>query len=399
MACVPLKQTFKRMPVLVFFLLYLLWALASIGVSSLGVPTFLTYWTELLDCVLVSVLTINLLTTRRRVLGFIDAILLVTTCIALYGIYGYFTKQNGIEDTTTSLFRITSIFSAPPGLALLLSIVIPMALYRTIIWQGFMRIVGLMVILVLLVAIGLTFTRVAFIGVPASIAVMALFLPSRRMKIGLLSGMVALAALVILVATLANFPIFDRFFAQDVATLNGRTYLWQALLNNFDPTQLLGNGLYASNVLLLNLHVGVNGQGVIAAAPHSIWLGTLYDHGIIGLVLLILLYIALFINLIAGVRKATGEHRIVFSTALAVFVIIALQSIDSNDFWDQAISIYIWFALALPFALYWFPAQQLSEPDEEFFDEKATEPRIKAIRQVKQEQVVPYILVREGEKC
>ncbi len=342
---------------------------------------------------------INLLTTRRRVLGFIDAILLVTTCIALYGIYGYFTKQNGIEDATTSLFRITSIFSAPPGLALLLSVVIPMAFYRTITWQGFMRIIGLVVILVLLVATGLTFTRAAFIAVPASIAVMAFFLPSRRMRIGLLGGMVALAALVILVATVANFPIFDRFFGQDIATLNGRTYLWQALLNNFDPTQLLGNGLYASNVLLLNLHVGVNGQGVIAAAPHSLWLGALYDHGIIGLILLILLYITLFINLIAGARKATGEHRFVFSTALAAFVIIALQSIDSNDFWDQAISIYIWFALTLPFAVYWLPTEQPPKPDEEFFGEDATEPRMKAIQRVRQEKPVHVAVVREVEKC
>ncbi len=392
-ACVPLKQTFKRMSALAFFLLYLLWALASIGVSSLGVPTFLTYWTELLDCVLVAILTINLLTTRRRILGLIDAILLVTTCIALYGIYGYFTKQNGIVDTTTSLFRITSIFSAPPGLALLLSIVIPMALYRTSTWRGFMRIIGLMIIFILLIAIGLTFTRAAFIDLPASIAIMAFFLPSRRLKVSLLSGMVGLAALAILVATVANVPIFDRFFGQDIATLNGRTYLWQALLNNFDPTQLLGNGLYASNVLLLNLHVGVNGQGVIAAAPHSIWLGALYDHGIIGLILLILLYIALFINLIAGVRKATGEHRFVFSSALAVFVIIALQSLDSGDFWDQAISIYIWFALSLPFAVYWLPSEQPPKPDEDFLDENATEPRLKAIQQVK--QPVPVAIVEE----
>src|SRR5258708_20840321 len=321
----PLKQTFKRMPALAFLFIYLLWVFASIGISAIGVGSFLTLWTTFLDYMAVGVLAINLLTTRRRMMGLIDAILLPATFIALYGIYGYFTKQNGLVDPTTSLFRISSIFDVSPTLALFLSIVIPLALYRTFTLQGFKRIVGTTVVLILLVALGMTFSRGPYIGALLSIIVMILFLPSRKLKIGMLSGFSALAALVALVVTVGNVSIFGRYFNQDISTLNGRTLLWQAILNHFDPTQLLGNGLNASDVLLTNLRVGYNG-GVIATAAHDIFLGALYDHAIIGLILLVLVFIALFASVIIGMRKATGDHRTLFVTSLATLVSVFAQS-------------------------------------------------------------------------
>jgi len=184
----PLKQTFKRMPALAFLFIYLLWVFASIGISAIGVGSFLTLWTTFLDYMAVGVLAINLLTTRRRMMGLIDAILLPATFIALYGIYGYFTKQNGLVDPTTSLFRISSIFDVSPTLALFLSIVIPLAIYRTFTLPGFKRIVGATVVLILLVALGMTFARGPYIGVLLSIIVMILFLPSRKLKIVMLTS-------------------------------------------------------------------------------------------------------------------------------------------------------------------------------------------------------------------
>ncbi len=300
----PVKQTFKRMPVLAILFVYLLWVFASIGISAIGVGSFLTIWLTFLDYVAIGVLTINLITSRQRMLGLIDAILIPSTFIALYGIYGYITRQNGVVDPTTS-FRIFSIFSAAPALALLLSIVIPLAIYRTFTLSGSKRVGGLILILVFLVALVLTFTRGAFISVPLSIIIMIVFLPSRKLKIGLLSSTLVLASLVVLLSTVGHVPIFERFFSNDITTFNGRVYIWQTVLDHFDPTQLLGNGLQASDLLLTNLRVASS----IATAPSNLFVGALYDHGIIGLILLTLVFITLLISLIAGMRKATGDHR------------------------------------------------------------------------------------------
>lgn len=382
----PIKQTLKRMPALIFLLIYLLWVFASIGISAtgIGVGTFLTVWVQQLDCLMVSILLINVLTTQQRIMKLIDATLLLSTFISIYGIYGYFTKQNGGMDPTTSLFRIYSIFGAPPGLALFLSVIIPLALYRSFIWQGFKRGIGLLLVLLFLITIVLTFTRSALISVPLSIIIMIFFIPSHKIKLGMFAGICGLIVAALLISTLGNVHIFDRFFNQDVTTLNGRTYLWQALLDHFDPKQLLGNGLQASTLLLTNLHIGINGQGLIATAPSNLFIGILYDHGIIGLALLLLLIIVLFANLFKQVRKAKGHHRLLFAAAIAVLVSVLLQSFDADDFWDQAISIYIWFAMALPFALCWSSKEQPNQVDEEICD-KATEPRIRVLHQVARE--------------
>lgn len=383
----PIKQTIKRLPALSVLFLYLLWASASLTISPLGLGPALTAWVLELDCLAVSILAINVLNTRRRLLICVDTLLLLSTSIALYGIYGYITKHNGLVDPTTSLYRIVSIFAAAPGLAFFLSLVIPLALYRTVTLQGFKRIVAALSAIILLVAAALTFTRAAYICIPLSIIIMAFYVPSRRMRNMLLSSIMAVALILVLLATIGNLPILGRFTSQDVATLNGRTYLWQAILAHFDAGQLLGNGILASDALLTVLHIGAYGQGVIGTSPHALFLGTLYDHGIIGTLLLFLVFLALFSNLIAGIRKASGEHRTLYAVALAVLVNIFVQSFDSNEFWDPALDIYIWIVIILPFALCWSKQEQQTEPADEDSVDDPTEPRLRAVQPVERGQV------------
>ncbi|MFL5691995.1 MAG: lipid II flippase MurJ [Ktedonobacteraceae bacterium] len=396
MAFMPIKQTFKRLPALAFMFIYLLWVFASIGVSPLGAGTFLVLWTELLNCVAIGILTINVLTTRRRLLGLIDTILLLSTLVALYGIYGYITRQNGeLDSPGSSLFRIASIFApVATSLALFLSLVIPLGLYRTFTLQGFKRTGASIMVLILVVALGLTFTRAAYIGLLLSIIILLLFLPSRRMKIGLLINVLAVAAVMALLAALGNVPLLGRFFAPDVATLNGRTFLWQAVLSHFDPTRLLGQGFDASETLLTFLQTSV----IYGNSPHSLFLGTLYDQGIIGVLLLTVMFIALITNIIAGMRKAAADQdrRLMLAMALAVTVSAVVESIDSNNLWTQAISIYFWIIIALPFALCWPRPHAEADKEKEYADaEEDTVPRMEAIRRKEQEQLSHTVHGRE----
>ena len=386
----PIKRTFQRMPALAFLLAYLFWVLASISVSSMSAGAFLTIWFIFLDYVAVSVLTINALTTQKRLTLIVDAILLLSTIIALYGIYGYFTKQNGIPDAQIpSLFRISSIFSqTPTALAIFLTVVIPLSFYRATTLKGIKRVIGWLLIILLLITLVLTFSRGAFVSAAVSILVIILFLPSRKMRVSMISGIIVLASLGALAVTVANIPIFTRFFNQDISSLNGRTYLWNAILDHFDPTRLLGNGLNASNALLTNLRVGT-GANVIATAPHNLFLGTLYDQGVIGLILLLLVFIVLTVSLIAGIRNTTGDRRMLFVTALAVLASILVQAFESNEIWNQAVGIYFWIVMSLPFALCWSITQKpSSEVDQEIRDvEETTVPRMKALRLEKPKQI------------
>ncbi len=351
--CLPTKQAFGRMRALPLLLSYVLWILLSIGISPIPVADFVVAWTLRLTYVAVGVLTICVITTRRRLLRLIDATLLPAIVIALYGIYSYFTRQNGIVDPQTGFFRIGSIFGAPPTLAIFLSIIIPLAFYRTLTLPKLKRLIGIAIIFLLLVTLGLTYSRGPLIFVPLSILVMVIFLPFWKLKAGVFS-MLAIALLVVI-----NTSIVTRFLNQDLSTLNGRTYLWQALLDHFDPAQLLGNGLQSSDLLLFNLKVGI-GQGIIATATHNIFLEVLYEQGLIGLTLLLLAFAILLTALFNRWRKATAEHRMIIAAVLGIFCSVLGQSLESNDIWNQAIGIYFWIAMALPFALYW--SQQPSKP-------------------------------------
>ena len=355
----PLGQIFKRMPALCILLGYLLWVLASIGISNLSLNTFLISWLLLLDYLAVCILTIVVCTTQRRLLRLIDAILLISLFVAGYGIYSYLTQQNGVYDPATGLFRTFSIFGSAPTCGLFFSTIIPLAFYRLLTLRGFKIVGGLFMIAMLLLGLVLTFARSSFITIPISIVIMAFFLPSRKMKVSLFSCIAAISIIAWLGTAIGNIPIFDRFLNQDISTLNGRTYLWQAVLQHFDPTKLLGNGFHASDILLTNLKVGYGGAygGVIATTTQNLYLTALYDHGIIGLGLLILLFVSLLLNIIQGIRTTTGNQRMLFATALAAFLSMIVQSFASSDVWIPGIGIYFWIIMALPFVQHWLPKQ------------------------------------------
>jgi O-antigen ligase len=234
-----------------------------------------------------------------------------------------------------------------------------------------------LLLLLMLVATSLTFSRGALISVPLSIVIFVLFLPSRKIKLTLLTWMAVLAGSVAILVSAGNVSIFSRFFNQDVTTLNGRTLLWQALLSHFNPGQLLGNGLGASNILLANLQVGLNG-GLIATAPSNLYLGILYDHGIIGLALLLLMFVVLFTGIVRGIRGTKGDQRLLFVVALSILVNVLIQSLEVDDFWTQSIGLYLWIIMALPFALCWRGIETISNKGDDISD-KATVPQMQAI--------------------
>ena len=190
---------------------------------------------------------------------------------------------------------------------------------------------------------------------------MALSLPGHRQRIGVTGTLVGFGGLAIIMGWSGNLPLLARFFQGDVTTLNGRTYLWQALLSRFQVTQWFGNGLEASDTLLTYLRVGNLGQGVIGEAPHNLFLGTLYDHGVIGLGLLLGVFLALGWSLLVGIRRSSGERRMLYASALAALVSMLLQSLASRDIWVQAVGISFWIMVALPSAFVWSQSRVTSD--------------------------------------
>jgi putative peptidoglycan lipid II flippase len=359
MTYLPIRALLKRMPILWFLLVYLGWIFAGIGISALGTVPFLTTWLLYLDYLMVSILVIHTLTTQRRLYLLIDFLILGGVFVSVYGIYGYITHQNGAIDPTTSLFRIHSVFDSAPGLALFLSVVTPVAVYRATTLRGWKQAGSLLSILLLLTTTLLSFSRGAFVCIPLSIVILVLLLPSGKTRNTLIACMAGLTIGILMITWIAGIPILARFLDHDVGTLNGRTVLWQALFDRFDPKELLGHGLMASNGVLANLPIGED----IANAPSNLFLATLYDHGIIGLGLLLAMLAAILIGIIKGIFRTKGEQRILFSTALAILISVLLQLIEQDDLWSQEIGIYFWIIMALPFSRCWDSVAKAPDED------------------------------------
>jgi murein biosynthesis integral membrane protein MurJ len=358
----PWKELFQRMPGLIWQALYPGWVLAGIGLSPLDTRSFLTLWLIMFASIAVGPLAVTFIITRRRLLGLIDMLLMTAFLAALYGLYGYMARQHGEVDAETQLFRITSLFTQATTFAFYLSLVLPLALYRCLFSTGIGRLAALVCMLCLLGALLLTFTRSAYAGVFLEALIMLLCISTRRTRFWLASGLIALCGLVLFLGWSGQMPFLARFFNSDLTTLNGRIYLWQALLSRFQITQWLGNGLQSSDQLLTYLHVGASGQGLIGTAPHNLFLGTLYDHGVIGLCLLCGMFFSLGSSLLKGMRRSGGERRVLYAAALAALVNALLQSIGSRDLWIQAVGVSFWIVVALPFVRFWSVPQKT--PDE-----------------------------------
>lgn len=362
---VPTRKAFKRMPMLPFFLVYFLWMILGLNISPITTSTFLTTWTTFLDYVGVAVIAVLYINSRKRLLMVIDAMMIPTIVIAIYGIIGYVTKTNGVVDTTTGYFRIASIFGdVPPTMALYMSITIPLAAYRVISLRGFKLLGGLAMLLLFFVSWGLTFDRSSQITMVLSALLIVPFLPTKTLRNTMVVSYISVAALAILAAVIFNIPIFSRFTNSDIGTLNGRTELWTALLQRFDPTALLGYGHGASDFVLQNIKVGFAG-GVVATAAHNIYLEAMFETGLIGVALMLLAFAVLGISLLLRAFKASKDRRLLIAFALAAFIGVMIQSYASNDIWIQEVGIPFMIFMALPFALCWTKEEETLEAIEQ----------------------------------
>ncbi len=349
----PTGWAMQRMPALVPFLALLLWMLASCWRSDLTPLAFVISWTTRLDFFAVAILAILLVNSRKRLLLLLDAMLLPALVIAVYGIWGYFTRQNGVVDPTTGYFRTASLFGdVPTSLALYLAMLIPLLLFRLFTLRGWRLWLGWGVLGIFLAALGLTFDRSILATLPLEGLLILPLLPTRRFKVALLSTGLVIGILVLLVANFLHVEIFARFLNPDVGSLNGRTYLWQAVLDHFEPIRLLGAGFQASDTLLAQLRVGFRG-GVIATASHNVYLEILYDHGLIGLALLLVTLLVLLGSLLLRWQHAQRQQRLFIAMALWAALTVIIQCFVSNNIWDSSIGIYFFLFQALAFATCW----------------------------------------------
>ncbi|HEU5439204.1 MAG TPA: murein biosynthesis integral membrane protein MurJ [Ktedonobacterales bacterium] len=325
------------------YLAFLAWVLVGFLRSPLAHSQFAIDVLGYLDYGMLFLLAATLLTTRKRLEQFVTAVLCTSTALAALGLAQYLLRFGGFQEAGAPLiYRVEAIFGWSNSFAFYLILTLPLAMYRAMTARSSQRGAWWIALLINIVALLLTFSRGALVAVILMALVAALLLEPRwrrRLLVGMAASMVVGAVLV----AIPQLGLQKRLLA-NLTTLNARTYGWEVLLKHLHPSDPIGHGLYSSLAILGQ----VSPDDV--AAPHSLYLQVFYDHGWVGLGLLLATLTLLILRAVRGALRATGEARVLLALVAGGLVAAVAQLSVGNTFWVYGLGTYFWLLAALPFA-------------------------------------------------
>jgi len=199
---------------------------------------------------------------------------LVGSCIIIYN------YLNGIQSVYYQRYAIPNLDI--DGQSIMLTLAIPMAAYLTTQYKSkWARLVYIMVIPTIVFAVFLTGTRTA--SIVGIIGVLYWFMTYRNSSLRIKTTFFMVFVISMLTTvSLAPKESVDRILssAESVTsgTLNNRTVIWGASLEQWKKAPLIGNGIGSLGYILNTKHVEYD-------AAHSAYIHILTENGIIGLAL------------------------------------------------------------------------------------------------------------------
>lgn len=254
--------------------------------------------------------------------------------ISLFGLFQYFTHLflplrfwgNGEE-----VKRITSIFEYPNAFALYLAPLFVM--FFTLFSKGYnlgKKYWVATALSVMALAIVLTYSRGAWLGILAGIVVLSL----RQTRVSLKHW----RSIVLILIVVASPVLLSRFKSTFNDTSSSeRIMLYKAGASKLMQDPVFGNGLYGFRSTLENTPLY---QGEILNYPHNIILNFWLEMGLLGVLAFALL-------IFFSAREYKNNPTVVrFSAGLFLLVLVTHGMVDAPYFKND-LSILFWFALSL----------------------------------------------------
>ena len=161
--------------------------------------------------------------------------------------------------------------------------------------------------------------------------------------LGILAGLSALAAIIILVSPLSSYER-DYWESGQGSTLTGRTELWAVTWPVILQNPILGHGYTASRFL----SVQVPGTFPEAGHVHNAFLEVLYNNGIVGLILILLMHVEILKSCIGVIRDFPARAAYLLAIgSLAMYVNLVIAGLFNASFGGRAYGSFMLF-LALP---------------------------------------------------
>jgi O-antigen ligase len=264
--------------------------------------------------------------------------------IALIAIGQYVTRIGGIYQE--GIYRAVGTFGGFNDYAFILSVFICFSLYFILIADNHKaRIYWTITIALNIIALFGTVSKTALFNTALIFMIMSMFLSWKR-KFQLFIGGTIIGVILfeVLILSGAYSALVTRF--GDTTSFMWRLEIWRTLYNLvLQGNIFVGQGAEASRSFLQMLVVP--GESF---APHNIYLETLYNFGIIGLIPFVLMFIfAMFqgISIYIDRTVTNQQHKIIGASVIIISLVAIIQNFFSNAYYDRACNVLYWVILTL----------------------------------------------------
>jgi O-antigen ligase len=238
--------------------------------------------------------------------------------------------------------RVSSFALQFSGLSMVTLLLIPFIAWRLYQARRWARYGEGVVLVGLLLCLIYTESRIAYLAFAVGFTIfvvmtVGLFRPANRF---LLVALVALAIILVVGAGYLDFSEFAR--ALRAATLEWRPGSWLTRFRVYQETLRL---LPEHPVAGWGIPVQIPGmQSVYSAGTHSSYLGMLFQHGMIGLVLYLGLWISIWQRILKGLREGAIplSSRLFWAMAAVSMLSFNIREAADTWWWDQLLTMTAW---------------------------------------------------------
>jgi O-antigen ligase len=263
-------------------------------------------------------------------------ILLGSCAVAGYACYQFFAEVGGFAEGG-GVYRTFSVFGWSNTLGFFLIMPAGLAAFVVInARDGMARLGSLAALTIIGSGLFFTFGRAAWIG--AAVAVAG---PVLRSTSSLKSVLVlpAMAILGLFAVDVTDIDLSDRL--TDPTNYIGREVVRDIGIRLSMESPLFGHGFLSSSDLFESTY-----DTLLARGFHNIYVLTLYEFGLIGLIIFLLTWVVFAVECVRRFPRAGPRQRHALVTALSILAGVLLASWAGNDLINFAPSIYLWIILA-----------------------------------------------------
>lgn len=343
------EKTVLGNPLVLPFAFFALSTLLAVVVNKLSLGTGLSGVRVFLQSMLFFIPGWYLVKDKRDLSKVIQLMLIGATLVALYGIWQYWvglqTPEGWIQKTVEKdiTTRVFSVLGNPNGLGGFLILFLPLSFSLYFAAKGIWAKVYYAVISgVMLLALGYTYSRGAWIGVAAGIFFLA-FLRDKRLAVPVVAG--ALAAPILKPSIINRFTVLFSPEYMEASERFGRIFVWSKsveLITRF-PIFGIGPGMFKYYVY--------NKFGWVAYAAENYFLQIGVEAGLLGLFAFLWFLLTFFKYSLAILKGTWGNKaedpftRAVIIGAMGGTVAVAVHNLTTNIWGVLIVSVLNWFLL------------------------------------------------------